>query len=779
MNALEPIRPVERVQASEPLLITVREHWAVIIRRKWLVLASIVLGVTVAGIISTTLPKSYRSSTLIMIETQKVPDEYVKGIGGASIGERLAMIQQQVMSRTLMSQIVETFELYGEQPTSEAIEAAIEGMKKAVKVERVGATGGMGKSMEAVTISFSHGNPKTAMDVTAKLASHFIEQNTKGREEVVRGTSVFLEQELQAAKEILEKQEKVISQFKATHIGLLPEQMEANLRSLDRLQINLTAADEMLRSLADRLSLVEKSIKDYDARGTDNSAPGQSATHTGVDPAVARLRDLEKHLTSLRAQYTEIYPDIGEAKKEIESLKRQLVEKYGSSSMDNTGAPVKVFDPYLRELIKQRDELQQEFGAVKDRRQKLAVQIKQLESRVEQTPTREQELMILIRDYKSMQENYQSLLEKRLNIRVAEKLEKNEQSEQFRIVDPANLPLKPEKQNRLQVMLLGLLGGCGLGVGFALGLDQLNPTFKRREEIERLPGVRLLATIPDFFSLYHNPSLTFAGKNPTNGETHSGLPSVVAGWRYPSWTISGSRQQTLRPCLNLVSKWQPRSIPAEQYRMAATRLAMSSETRGSTVIGVTSALKGEGKTTTVVNLGYTLARDLGKRTLLIDCDFRCPALQQYVNVSAPAGLIELLDGEAPLEDCVFAIDDIPCSILPLGGTHHEHNELVRIQQVKEILPRLRMDYDYVILNTPPVLPSATMGVLSGMAEIMIVVIRANSTPKPAVEQALKMLGQKVDTLAVLNRVENASMPHYMYGYAMSYGEERTAETVSK
>ena len=202
-------------------------------------MSSILAGVMVAGVLCLVLPKSYRSSTLIVIENQKIPDDYVKGIGGASIEERLTMIQQQVMSRTLLSQIIEEFKLYEGQVDQEGLESSIEGMRKAIKVETVGTIGARGKSVEAITISFSHENPMTAMKVTAKLASLFIEENLKVREQLVTGVSTFLEQELHDAKKALEAQEQAISQYKSKHIGLLPEQMEANLRSLDRLQTDL------------------------------------------------------------------------------------------------------------------------------------------------------------------------------------------------------------------------------------------------------------------------------------------------------------------------------------------------------------------------------------------------------------------------------------------------------------------------------------------------------------------------------------------------------------
>ena len=107
MNTHETVKPVDPSEQSEPMSVMIREYWAAIVRKKWIVMSAILAGVAIAGLLCVVLPKSYRSSTLILIENQKIPDDYVKGIGGASIEERLTMIQQQVMSRTLLSQIIE------------------------------------------------------------------------------------------------------------------------------------------------------------------------------------------------------------------------------------------------------------------------------------------------------------------------------------------------------------------------------------------------------------------------------------------------------------------------------------------------------------------------------------------------------------------------------------------------------------------------------------------------------------------------------------------------
>jgi len=780
MSMNETETPAVLDPPGEPLSVQMREYWSTIFRGKWLVLCSIVAGIAVAVTLCMVLPKSYRSSTLIMIENQKIPEDYVKGIGGASVEQRLTMIQQQVMSRTILSHILDEYDLYGRQVEREGHESAIDTLRKMIKVETVGTLGASGKSVEAVTLSFAHEDPTTAMKVTAKLASLFIEENVKVREQLVNGVSVFLEQELSEAKKALETQEEAISKYKTKYMGQLPEQMEANLRTLDRLQTELTATDDLLHRQSDRLNRVEKSIKEYEASGgTAADTDNPQAVNTVVDPLVVRLHELERRLTSLRAEWKETYPDIEETKQEIGDVKAQLAEKYNAQTTDQDGESVKTYDPYLRELLKQRNDLRTELSAIRDRRARLVEQIRDTERRVEQIPSREQDLMILLRDYDNRKKNYQALLDKRLNAHVAENLEKRQQGEQFRVLDPANLPQKPEKPNRLVIMLLGLVGGCGIGISLALGLDRLNPTFRRREEVEVMPGMRVLATIPQFFPLSRQISAISKTGLQGVGEHSAGVPAIKIQGKGLSWSSSGNRSEINPVNMNLVAKWQPRSIAAEQYRMAATKLVLSTEGLHSTVVEITSALMGEGKTTTVVNLGYTIARDFGKKTLLIDCDFQRPALHHYARVPMGTGLIEFLNGQASLDDCVSVIDECPCFILETGRTGGECNELGVIQQLKGFLPELRAQFQYLIINTPPVLSSATMGILASLADELVWVIRAGSSPKHLVQKAFTMLSTTSQRQVILNGLDVRSMPNHLYGYTMPYMRDRSIEGVRR
>ncbi len=781
MSMNETETPAVLDQPEEPLSVQMRGYWGQILRRKWLVLGSVVAGVGIAATLCVVLPKSYRSSTLILIENQKIPDEYVKGIGGASVEERLTLIQQQVMSRTILSQILDEYDLYGRQVKRDGLESTIETFRKMIKVETIGTPGAWGKSVESVTLSFAHEDPMTAMNVTAKLASLFIEENVKTREQLVTGVSVFLEQELAEAKKALEAQEEAISNYKRKHMGQLPEQLEANLRALDRLQMELTSTDDLLHGQTDRLSTVDKSIKEYEVSGgTGVNADNSRSVNTVMDPLAVRLQELERRLTSLRAEWKETYPDIADTKQEIEDVKAQLAEKFSALTIDKDAESLKTYDPYLREMLKQRNDLRADLSAIRDRRARLVEQIKDTERRVEQIPSREQELMILVRDYENRKKNYQALLDKRLNAHVAENLEKRQQGEQFRVLDPANLPQKPEKPNRIVIMIVGLIGGCGLGVGLAVGLDLLNPTFRRREEVEIMPGIQVLATIPQFFTLSPQISAISRTGSRMADDGSSGVPAVTIAAKGMPWASSGNRSEFNPTNLNLVAKWQPRSIAAEQYRMAATKLVLSTEGRHSTVVEITSALMGEGKTTTVVNLGYTIARDFKKKTLLIDCDFQRPALHHYAGMPTRSGLIEFLDGRASLDDCVSAIDECPCFVMAAdraGGTGGEWNELGRIQQLKAMLPEFRAKFQYLIINTPPVLASATMGILASLADELVLVIRAGHSPKHLVQKAFTMLGQTAQRRVILNGLDAHSMPHHLYGYTMPYGSDRSVESV--
>ncbi|MDO8356009.1 MAG: Wzz/FepE/Etk N-terminal domain-containing protein [Nitrospirota bacterium] len=752
-----------------------QDYLGIVRRRKWLIASIATVSMVIAVVLCFVLPKSFRSTTMVLVESQKIPESYVKsGVEGTLEG-RMNSIQQVVLSRSLLSQIAQEFNLFQPDASPEQRESVVSGMRKSTRVITAETGHLKGKNtIEAFSISFAHEDPNIAMRVTERLASQFIEQNVKIREQMLEGASGFLEQELHLAEAKLEDQERLISDFKSKYMGELPQQMEANLRSLDRLQMDVNSTRENIQTAINRITILEKQVNESasSARTQGATEAASSTQGRGGDPLIARLAELERALTSLSAEYRETYPDIVQTRQEIEAVKDQLATKYGVSKDEVKAGSAKLIDPMLRDQMRQRDEAKNELEVLKERLRRLVEQVKQYEGRVERVPAREQELMILIRDYDNMQKNYQSLLDKRLNARLAENLEKRQKGEQFRILDPANLPATPESPNPLLILLGGLVVGFGVGFGSAFGVEVLRPSFRRPEEAESLLGLPILAGIPSFSTLpgakwsmpvsptlsgpisqsernKKTPLLSY-GKEVRNGSSSTALTKGVPAQEEASW--------------NLISKWWPNSMIAEQYRVAATRLALMSTGQKQSVALITSSVMGEGKSSTAINLGHIFAQGLDKRTLIIDCDLKRPAVSKYLAMPSGPGLADYWAGTHTIDECLHKMGDIPLWVLPAGTRSEKVIELSKVRQLEQLLDEIRPRFDQIILDAPPVFPLADLNFLSRMADVMVFVILAGKTSRDVVEKALKALRPQCQVGIILAGIESMSIPSYQCHY---------------
>jgi len=746
------------------------DYLGIIRRRKWMVLGVVLACMAVSVVLCLILPKKYRSTATILVEGQKISTSYVKsGVEGTTDG-RLNAIQQTVMSRTSLTKVAEQFGLIVPQMSPLEREYAVQNMRQKAKITKMRLGHAMGlDTTEGFTLTFDHNDPVVAMKVTEVLAAQFIEQDLQFREQVLEGTSGFLEQELHSEELRLEEQERAISDFRTKYMGELPQQMEANLRSLDRLQMDVNAARDNIQSAMNRVAILEKQVSDATSSvGAQSQTPSDSTSQGhGRDPLITRLAELERTLTTLSAEYRETYPDIVQTRQEIEAVKSQLAAKYGVSKDEVTPGSANLIDPMVRDLMRQRDEAKNEVGVLKERLRRLLDQIKQYEGRVERTPVREQELMILVRDYDNMQKNYQSLLDKRLNARLAENLEKRQKGEQFRILDPANLPVTPESPNQLAILLGGLVVGCGLGGGSAVAAELLRPALRREEEAERLLGVPVLAGIPSFNTLLGAREKLAAASSPLLGSNKRSFLLPYRGKNKADAVPETQLAEEVRSSTvswNVIAKWWPNSMITEQYRVAATRLALMSREREHPVALITSSVMGEGKSTTTINLGHVFAQGLDKKTLIIDCDFKRPAVGRYLGVSSRPGLSDYWKDTCGIDACLHRVDEIPLWVLPSGTDSEQVFELSKIRQLEGLINELRPRFDQILLDAPPVFPLADLNFLSRLADMMVFVILAGKTNRDVVEKALKALRPQGQVGIILAGMESASIPHYQYHY---------------
>lgn len=460
------------------------------IRRRWLILIPLFFALVIGLYFAFTLPRIYEARTLILIEPQRVPQNYVQSIVSAEASDRINTLSQQIMSRTNLEKIIANFNLFSDPKQAgmydeDKIKSLTERIDVRVTRDRRGA--------DAFSISFKGQDPQKVMQVTNALANSFIDENLKVRESQAIGTSDFLDSELLAMRQKLEHVEEGIKEYRRRYMGELPEQLDTNLRILDRLQENLSDRQQSIRAAKARLA---------DLNSQAMSRPQQvvviGSDQQRANEGSASLEELQAQLENLSSRYTPKHPDILRLKKLIADLeaKQNANIADGSSNDEQQNVPVVRISPQLRQQIAEvKREIQMEKGEL----QHLKNQIVVLQKRVEKTPKREQELLSLRRDYQNIQSSYDSLLERKLEADIAVNMERKQKGEQFRIIDPAKMPQKPVSPNMTKLLLLAVAGGLGIGGGLAFLLEILNTSFRKPDDIEDCFGLPVLVNMPQIY----------------------------------------------------------------------------------------------------------------------------------------------------------------------------------------------------------------------------------------------------------------------------------------
>jgi capsular exopolysaccharide synthesis family protein len=382
-----------------------------------------------------------------------------------------------------------------------------------------------------------------------------------------------------------------------------------------------------------------------------------------------------------------------------------------------------------------------DLEAKKRRETQIYGKIEELQARVDETPRREQELLGLTRDYNNLTETYRTLLGKKYEAAIARNLEQAQKGERFRLLRPAQVPQHPTWPDPKILIPAGL--GIGLAlVGLLIVISEIRyPAFRSVERLKRMIGLPVFASIPEI----DNDAIY---EVEPNGEVDPKLVVFTA----------------------------PESAPAEQYRGFIPTLL---DAEGCQVILVTSAARGDGKTLTCMNLAVSLATDLDKRVLVIDTDLRRPSVHRVVRVSRKQGLSNILNGEAKLEECVINSKISNLTVLPAGPTVRNPLALMTGDRFLELLAEVRKRYDLILIDSPPLLPVVDAQILRKMADMLLFVVRADSTPREAVVRSLR------DMRDVAGLVFNGVSPgafrrHYYYdAYSRyAYGDETAGDEES-
>jgi len=452
-------------------------------RRMWWLLLPMVFISLAVFFGSLWLPRSYRSEATIMIEPQKVPANYVQPTISEDVTDRLQAIRQEILSRARLRKIIAEFNLYNSAKGKMAGDEVVELMRHDISVEVVTnqLNTDRAKSVAAFKIAYSGANPVLVQKVTRNLASLFIEENLKDREQESEGTTDFLDGQLEKLRQSLQEQEKRIQTFKSAHAGELPEQQMPSLQMLGQLQSVVQANSDAITRAQQQRSYLASVIESMKMISTPQSM--KSSMQLQYDNKNTELLNAEQ-------KYKPTHPDILRLKAEMAALKVEIDSDKSKSLSDGHGQATS--DQIQVEI----DGLDKEVLKRTARQSQLEKEIQQLQGRMSALPQVEQQLAELSRDYDTSRTSYQALLSKRNNSSVAAEMERRAQGEQFRILDPASYPEKPFKPNLTQIDILGLLVGVFVGCGLAMLVELTDSALHSERDLTHSISIPVLASLP-------------------------------------------------------------------------------------------------------------------------------------------------------------------------------------------------------------------------------------------------------------------------------------------
>jgi len=453
------------------------DYWEILLRRRWWIVVPAMVVTAATCLVVWRMPKVYRSETLILVDPQKIPSDFVRSTISSDITERLQTISQEILSRTRLQTIIDQLGLYHDLHQRLLPEDIIEQMRKDITVETILSPGPREHAVVgAFKISYEGRDPALVQQVTREIASLFIQENLGDRERGVVNTSDFISQELEKAAAVLQTQEERMKEFKARNMGNLPEQQTANLQLLGQLQTMLQAETEALARAQQQKTYLESLLNALTA-GKGPAPPAQQA----------ELEAKRAELAAAEQKYKPSHPDVIRLKGEVAALEKQT-----------RNAPK--IEPGIstsnQELKGQIASLEQEINLRSQEQKDTESKIRTLEHRLEVLPAVEEQLAAVNRDYQVSKDNYQSLLAKKNASGIAVDLERRAQGERFRIIDPASYPSKPYKPNVLQYDAMGALGGIVLGCGLALVMEFKDSSLHNAKDVTHYLSLPVLASLP-------------------------------------------------------------------------------------------------------------------------------------------------------------------------------------------------------------------------------------------------------------------------------------------
>lgn len=438
----------------------------------------------------------YESTGTILVETQQIPTDLIQSSVTSDANQRITIIQQRVMTRRNLLQIIDKFDVFGVDRQRHPVSELIERMQKQINVNVITSDGSgrrRGSTAIAFQLSFDHESPKIAAKVANELVTLFLSENVKTRTTRASETTEFLDAETQKLRDALTETENDIVAYKQKHRDALPEHLDLRLRMLERSEVELREYVREIRALEEERRYLQ--IELTSAR-TGRSAVGGSGSKSELQE---NIDELKKALLSASTRLTDSHPDMKALKKRIAALEQQQIDEESEASQaaaENRPVSGSTYNPLVEKLQIRISSIDEKISEARRQIAASKQKVTEIERIIIQIPQVERGLSVLNRTYGDILEKFNVLESKQAQAQLSQNLEEDKKAERFILLEPPIIPTEPIRPDRLKIMGIGSFLAFAVGAGLVVLIELLDQRIRSASDLEAILKHPPIASIP-------------------------------------------------------------------------------------------------------------------------------------------------------------------------------------------------------------------------------------------------------------------------------------------
>ena len=473
---------------ESPQVSQLKRYLDTISQRKWLILCGFMIGITCGLIFYLKQDNVYKSEVLLSSQQQQInpsrtfPDEQV------GIRELVSTLAEIVVSKPSLEKLIKEEDLYRKSREALPMEDVVGMMRDSINIVQ-SITG------DSFVIEYEGSDPAQVVRVANALAAIFLDENLQYREERASEKVAYSQDDLEVAKEMLDRKEEVMRDYKLKYYNEMPDQRAINTSRLIALQVQYQAR---LDSIQDQINVRKQLVDENQSKREPLQTGGQKqGTLINIDQR-AKLEMLQNGLSEIQDRYTDQHPTVTRLKKHIADVEKIIEEeKQNNDARLAETERQRNFEDELLSLQIQLKNISLSINKLEQEKEELQAMISAYEKWIASTTVREAEWSSLTREYGDLKMHYDFLVAQNLQALSSPNLERKQKGNQFRIENPARISETPVKPNFRKILFVAIMAGLFVGGSFAFGADIVDTSFRNQAELEQTLNLPVLCLVPN------------------------------------------------------------------------------------------------------------------------------------------------------------------------------------------------------------------------------------------------------------------------------------------